>query len=1103
MPSATPSACVDRRAFLRIAGAGTLSLGAFDPLTAIAGPFEPADTADHFVPADKKLKPEWIRALAERGQPTWYSGDDLRMFGMPVGGIGAGQLYLTGDGRLVHWDIFNAAGSGDDPPGGGTHFQTWPDPVAPLQQGFAARIRSAGATHIRTLDRAGFPHVRARGEYPIGLIEYADTGFPVTLRLEAFSPFIPLNAADSALPVTLLHWTVRNTTSAPVEVTLVGLLENGVGCHSGDFFGGVRENRAIRDETLALVLGSARSVPEPAAESRPPRVLADFEQSGYGDWTVQGLAFGMGPSHGTLPNQNPVSGFLGKGLVNTYLQGDGPRGRLVSPPFAIDRPFLNFLIGGGHHPGRTCMNLRVDGRVVRTAMGRNQERLAWQGWRVRDLIGKTASIEIVDQESGGWGHINIDQIELSDTPRRPVEGPLEEQHDFGTMGLVLLEGDASAFSLAAMPTDSLSALLERSDLPQASDEAREPFGRPLCGAVGRTVRLDAGQETTIPFAVVWHFPNRRLHGNRYATRFTDAQAVARFLGKEHDRLTRQTRAWRDTWYDSTLPYWLLDRLFAPVSILATSTCQWWANGRFWGWEGVRCCEGTCAHVWNYEHAMARLFPELERSVRERQDFGVGFVEETGAIHFRGESNDLWAGDSQGGTVLKALREHQMSADDGFLRRNWPHVRKAAEFLLGQDGNDDGLIEGSQHNTYDINFFGPNTMVGSLYLGALRAVEVMAAELGDAAFAARCRKVFESGSERTLDRLFNGEYFIQQVDLKEHPKYQYADGCLSDQLFGQGWAHQVGLGYLYPREKVRSALKAVWTYNWAPDIGPQNAAHPPQRWFARPGQAGLFTCTWPRSKHLGPDSVLYRDEVWTGIEYQVAGHMAWEGMLTEALAICRGVHERYHPARQNPWNEVECGDHYARAMASYGVFLGLCGCETHGPKGHLGFAPRLGPDRFRAAFTTAEGWGSYHQEIGPAGLDARLHIRWGQVRLRSLAFGVPADRSPTKVDVSVMGRAVPAAVRTIEGRAAVTLEEEVLIKQGDRPRGAPVLKFAPPGATRALHPGHETGVPAGWRGINHWPPGSSAPARSDAAREVEINLEPGLSTSPPRQPLSAS
>ena len=442
---------------------------------------------------------------------------------------------------------------------------------------------------------------------------------------------------------------------------------------------------------------------------------------------------------------------------------------------------------------------------------------------------------------------------------------MEAQADYGTLGLALLGPSEGVVPLADLPEDSLAAWLSGGGQGEGSTRAEKPFGRALVGGLCKTIQLRPGEEQQVTFLVVWHFPHLPQHGNHYGTRFPDAEAVAVYLAQHFERLAGQTRLWRDTWYDSTLPWWLLDRLFAPVSILASGTCQWRANGRFWAWEGVRCCAGTCAHVWNYAHALARLFPELERSVREMQDFGPGFVAATGAVNFRGESNDFWAGDSQGGTALKCLREHQMSLDSRFLERNWPKIRKTVEFLMDQDGNGDGLIEGSQHNTYDINFFGANTMVGSLYLGALRAAEEMAREVGDSEFAAKCRKVFEAGSRLTVERLFNGEYFVQEVDLKKHPKHQYGDGCLSDQLFGQGWAHQVGLGYLYPREKVLSALRAVYVYNWAPDIGPQNAAHPPQRWFARPGEAGLFTCTWPKSKHLGPDSVLYRDEVWTGIE----------------------------------------------------------------------------------------------------------------------------------------------------------------------------------------------------------------------------------------------
>jgi hypothetical protein len=436
-------------------------------------------------------------------------------------------------------------------------------------------------------------------------------------------------------------------------------------------------------------------------------------------------------------------------------------------------------------------------------------------------------------------------------------------------------------------------------------------------------------------------------------------------------------------------------------------------------------------VWNYEHALARLFPTLERSVREMQDFapGIGFYPETGAIGFRGEGWTLWAGDSQGGYVLKAYREHQASSDDTFLRRNWPHIRKSMQFLIDQDANADGLIEGSQHQAYDENYFGANTMVGSLYLGALRAAEEMAREVGDGGFADLCHRVFEAGRDNSVARLFNGEYFIQTVDLVEHPDWQYGDGCLSDHLFGQGWAHQVGLGYVYPPETVLSSLESIWKYNWAPDVGPQNEAHAPERWFAYPGEAGLFTCTWPKSRHMGPRSTRYRNEIWTGIEYQVAGHMAWEGMLTEALAICRGVHERYHPAKHNPWNEIECGDHYARALASWGVLTGLSGLEYHGPKRHIGFAPRITPDDFRCAFTAAEGWGTLAQTRRERDQANAFAVLWGRLPVETVAVELAVGATLRSVSVAVGDQEIEAAASQEGRRVTVTLPTGSVVAAG--------------------------------------------------------------------------
>jgi non-lysosomal glucosylceramidase len=1045
----------NRRTFLKWTGLGAAALSAAPSgLTAVAGPFASSDVSDHFVPADKKLDAAWLAELSAKGASTWYQGSDLETIGMPVGGLCAGQLYLAGDGRLVHWDIFNQlifTGYGRD------SYNLDRQPETPLSQGFAIQASSGGSTVQRTLDIVGFPGLRFCGEYPIGTVEYRDQAFPVEVRLQAFSPFIPLNEEDSALPATVLQFTVKNPAQAPVDVLLAGWLENAVCLHSSQGLYGARRNRALRGDGLALVSGTAVRL-DPPPTVREPIVLSDFEGDDYGDWQVEGEAFGNKPARGTLPGQQPVSGFLGQGLVNTYLGGDDRlHGKLTSPAFKIERDFLCFLIGGGNHAGRTCIHLLVDGRVVRTAAGKQAERLQWHNWDVRDLRDKSARIEIVDAESGPWGHINIDQIELRDQPLPAVEGELEAQPDFGSMALALLDTDACPAAAAengtgsgarmsgacpifgslcmALPDGLPAETIFRAEWSADPPEAERPFGKPLVGAVAKRLTLEPGQEATVTFAVTWCFPTRELRGgqrgNHYANRFASAADVAGYLAEHADRLIGQTKQWHSTWYDSTLPHWLLDRLFSTASTLATSTCQWWANGRFWAWEGVGCCHGTCTHVWNYAHSMARLFPRLERSVREMQDYHpeAGFVEDTGMIRFRGEGWNMWAGDGQAGTILKAYREHLCSADGALLERNWPRIKKSLEFLIREDADENGLLEGSQHNTYDIDFFGPNTMVGSLYLAALQAGTAMADTMGDQDFATRCRRLFAAGSRLSVERLFNGEYFIQQVDLEKHPEHQYGDGCLADQLFGQGWAHQVGLGYVYPRAQVLAALQAIWRYNWAPDVGPQNEVHPPERWFARPGEAGLFTCTWPHSPHLAR-GVRYRDEVWTGIEYQVAGNMAWEGMVTEALAICRGVHERYHPAKHNPWNEVECGDHYARGLASHGVYLGLCGFEYDGPRGHLGFAPRMTPDDFRAAFTAAEGWGTLSQ-TRQAGVQTQcIEVRWGQLNLQTLAFEVPEGQQVGRVSLTCGTQTLEADNRQDARRLEIRLKKPLILRKGE-------------------------------------------------------------------------
>lgn len=952
-----------RRTMIKMAGGLGLGLGFPGRILAVL-----ADgtlvVQDHRVPAEKNLSAEWKRNLYYRGTKEVWTGEALDTIGMPVGGIATGQLYLCGDGTLGCWEIFNRHEFQDY---GETSYAKR---AIPHKVDFGFTLNSGGKSW--KLSKTGFQHITFKGEFPIGTIDYEDPGCPVKISSVAYSPFIPLNAKDSALPATVFEITVSNTSDKSVDFDLVGHLENycsqsGV-THPGDR---KRHTKATNADRFTVMTHWADPGQDEFLNERSaPRsevVLADFEGASYGDWKPSGDAFGTGPAKGTLADQNRVSGFVGKGLVNTFYKGDATTGRLTSPEFTIQRDFINFKIGGGNQSGKACINLLVDGRVVRSSTGLNDERLLWETWNVRQFADKKARIEIVDETTGGWGHINIDQIVLAD--KIQSKSDLNARH-----------GDANA------DTGTLSLAV----LSAGKADERDTYGldQTYIGEVRpASIHVDAGKSHTITFVLAWHFPHH-VRGRQYSNWFKDSETVARYVASNHGRLSRETKLWKDTFYDSTLPYWLLDRLHSTIGNLRTGTTEWWGTGRFWAWEGVVCCSGTCTHVWNYEHGMARLFPELERNIRHRQDFDAGFDPATGLVGFRSDRN--YAADGQCGTILKAYREHLTNSDDKFLKDHWPRIKKALEYLINHDANGDGIIEDAQPNTYDIDFFGANTFIGSLYLAALRAGEEMAGEVGDKAFAAQCHSLFTSGSDATMKRLWNGDYFIQEVDETKYKQYQYGPGCLADQLFGQGWAHQVALGHIYPQEQVVKGLQAVWKYNWAPDVAGQNRRWPPQRPFAVPGEAGLFTCTWPvggREK----DPVLYRDEVWTGIEYQVAGHMVWEGLVEEGLSICRAVHERYHPMKRNPYNEVECSDHYARAMASWGVFTALSGFQYHGPRGRIGFAPRVTPDDFRSAFTTAEGWGTFTQKVTEGKQVNKLSLAWGKLSLKEIVLEAPLGR----------------------------------------------------------------------------------------------------------------
>jgi non-lysosomal glucosylceramidase len=1036
---------LSRRRFLALS-AGLAGLGVLADRRAFAAALGVAEDDVFVVPADKRIPREWMRTLYKRGAPTTYRGSDLTNIGMPVGGLCAGQLYLGGDGRLWRWDVFNITGRGTSD---AAYLQPY-EPVSPFRSGFALRV----GDRIRSLDADGFDDVRFTGQYPIGRVEYRSAGSPVRATLDAFSPFVPLETDDSSIPATILSYTLHNDSSRTVEAELLGWSENPVCLRS-------RTRQPTRLHSAAFgaphVAGFefSASLGEPGGgEPRPDVPFEDWERESYDGWTVEGDAFGPGPVLETsVPDYMKRFGDLnatGARFVTSHAfwsgdvgQADALTGRLISRPFTVERRYVRTRVGGGSWD-RTAVRVLVDGEVVASASGSDVEPMTLLVLDVARFEGRTATIEIVDGESGGWGHVNVDDIVFTDVAPDPT--PHSELPDAGTFALAALDREARVRpSIAAWST------LEEMATSGPGEEVVDASLAAQAGAVGVTVRIPPRRSTTVRFAVGWYFPlpDRQWLGflrdadslrHHYSTRFTSAQDVVRDVGRERHRLEGKTRLWVKTFYeDSTLPHWFLERTFANASTLATTVSHRFQDGRFYGWEGTYCCAGTCQHVWNYAQAVARLFPALERDTRERVDLDIAFNPATGQTGFRAEADMNWAADGQAGTILRFYREHLTTTDNAFLIRNWPRLKRAVEFLIEHDRGPDGTLDGLQHNTLDANWFGEIAWISSMYVAALYAAAEMAAIAGDGAFARRCRELGASGARILETTLWNGESFIHKLDPAHANVVNHNVGSHIDQMFGQSLVAQIGgLPRVMPADKCRTALANVYRYNFTPDAAGWrdiNTAFGGGRWFATEDEHGVIMTTWPNGgAKLGAGdpvswSAIYFNECWSGQEYQLAAHMLAEGLVEEGLLVTRAVHERYRPHKRNPYNEIECSEHYARAMASYGAFTTICGFEFDGPNGHIGFAPRIDEDDFAAAFTAAEGWGLYRQERDGRRQRSEIEVRHGEVALESLAFAV--EGRPRSVTVRAGHRRVDVrSTRVRDGRLEIALRDRVRVEEGE-------------------------------------------------------------------------
>ena len=494
----------------------------------------------------------------------------------------------------------------------------------------------------------------------------------------------------------------------------------------------------------------------------------------------------------------------------------------------------------------------------------------------------------------------------------------------------------------------------------------------------------------------------------YSSKFKSIDEITNYWLKNYNDLKTKSQTFTDAFYASTLPVEVIEAVAANMTIIKSPTVLRQFDGRMWGWEGCGdnwgCCHGSCTHVWNYAQAIPHLFPAMERSLRETEFM----ISQNKAGHQTFRSNlpirpvvhDFYsAADGQLGGIMKAYREWRISGNTGWIKVMFPNIKQSMDYCIGVwDPRETGALEEPHHNTYDIEFWGPDGMCTSFYTGALQAVVLMGKALGEDV--SRYETLMAKSKEYMENKLYDGEYFIQDIrwkDLnapdpskletwtvsyseeaknlleKEGPKYQYGKGCLSDGVLGSWLSLVCGMPEVIDKDKIKSHLVSIHKYNLKESL--VDHANPQRPTFAMGNDGGLLLCSWPKGGKLQLPFV-YSDEVWTGIEYQVASHLMFEGEVEKGLDIVKACRKRYDGRIRNPFNEYECGSWYARAMSSYGMIEGLTGIRYDAVESTLYIDSRIG-NEFTSFLSTNGGFGNVGLKNGKPFLD----VKYGNINVK--------------------------------------------------------------------------------------------------------------------------
>lgn len=509
--------------------------------------------------------------------------------------------------------------------------------------------------------------------------------------------------------------------------------------------------------------------------------------------------------------------------------------------------------------------------------------------------------------------------------------------------------------------------------------------------------------------------NGKFYKPWYSSQFKNIEEAAAYWKQQYNLLKKNSTLFKNAFYASSLPPEVTEAVAANLTILKSPTVMRQYDGRLWSFEGCGdnwgCCHGSCTHVWNYAQAIPHLFPALERSLRHTEfcesQNKEGHQNFRATLPIQPASHEFHsAADGQLGGIMKVYREWRISGDNEWLKKMYPLVKTSMDYCIATwDPQQKGVIEEPHHNTYDIEFWGPDGMHCSFYIGALNAITAMGAFLGKDVslyrqLATRGKKIMET-------ELYNGEYFIQEIKVdglkaknpvtvqsfggeysleakelleKEGPKYQYGKGCLSDGVLGAWIGRMCGLEDTIDGEKIKSHLLAVYKYNLKKNLSEH--ANPQRPSYALGDEGGLLLCSWPRGGKLSLPFV-YSDEVWTGIEHQVASHLMLMGHVKEGLNILRVSRNRYDGRIRNPFNEYECGNWYARALSSYGYLQALTGVRYDAVEKTLYINSRIGD--FTSFLSTGTGFGT----VSLKNKQPSLKVDYGNIKIeKTMVDGKP-------------------------------------------------------------------------------------------------------------------